>query len=94
MITKNPYGTNHIIKPGCLPEPMKPVRTCDPPESMAIYLSCTRPNCNPESHSCPLRGAHEEKRGASAEESRAGRENPGNASEWMEGRGAVPGAEN
>lgn len=44
------------IKPGRLPEPLEPVRTCDPPEIMAVCLSCPLQSCHSESAACPLRG--------------------------------------
>lgn len=57
MITQDPYGIGYVIKPGCMPEPLQPVHTCDPPEIIAICLSCpVEAGCYPELSVCPLNG--------------------------------------
>ena len=59
MITRSPYGFRNVIKPGCVPEPIQPVHTCDPPEVIAICLKCpVEGGCYPELSVCPLNGRY------------------------------------
>ena len=51
------YGTGHVLKPGHMPEPLKPLYRYDPPEIEQTCLSCpVMPDCRPKSKKCPLRG--------------------------------------
>lgn len=43
MITSNPYGIGHIIKPGHLPEPLQPVNQRDPQSAVDRCLACKIP---------------------------------------------------
>lgn len=43
MITSNPYGLTHIIRPGHLPEPLSPVSTRDPQCAVDRCLDCKIP---------------------------------------------------
>lgn len=45
MITCNPYGIGHIIRPGRLPEPLEPVSTRDPQSAVDRCLNCTAEQC-------------------------------------------------
>lgn len=47
--------TRPALKPGHLPEPVKPVSTLDPPEYVAACLECPLPECWMDSASCPLK---------------------------------------
>lgn len=56
MITADPYGLAHCIRPGHLPEPVTPMCHYDPPEVEAACLSCSvRGECNPRSKQCRVR---------------------------------------
>ncbi len=52
--------TRPAIKPGRLPEPPEPVSTRDPPEVMAVCLSCPLPGCHVWGRACPLYGYTQE----------------------------------
>lgn len=55
MITRNPYSHTNVIKPGHMPEPLKPVHTCDSQEIIDICLECpVYDGCHPEVKECPL----------------------------------------
>lgn len=56
MITHSPYSHRNIIKPGRMPEPLKPVHTCDSPDVIAICLKCpVKGGCRPSSPGCQVK---------------------------------------
>ena len=45
MITTDPYGISHVIRPGPLPEPLISVSTRDPQDAVDRCLNCSAEEC-------------------------------------------------